>query len=202
MYRQGDELKLCSRPEWGTGKVTKVEHLTREGERDQRLWVKFPNVGMKTILAGVAEIERVGDPRPEEDDHSFAAREMSHQSGWLGEIMKDRPEEAMTSLPPECSDPFTSIRKRLERTIALFRFDGSSSSLIDWAIAQTGLDDPLSRFNRHELEAFFEQWRRARDARARDLVDEARRSRDNVSDLLKSAPAAAKSVLQGSRTRS
>ena len=202
MYRQGDELKLCSRPEWGTGKVTKVEHLTRDGERDQRLWVKFPNVGMKTILAGVAEIERVGEPRAQDDDHSFAAREMSHESGWLGEIMKDRPEEAMTSLPPECSDPFTSIRKRLERTISLFRFDGTSSSLIDWAIAQTGLDDPLSRFNRHELEAFFDLWRRARDARARDLVDEARRSGDNVGDLLKNAPAAAKSVLQGSRSRS
>jgi hypothetical protein len=202
MYRQGDELKLCSRPEWGTGKVTKVEHLTRDGERDQRLWVKFPNVGMKTILAGAAQIERVGEPRSDEDDHSFAAREMSHQGGWLGEIMKDRPEEAMTSLPQECSDPFTSVRKRLERTLTLFRFEASSSSLIDWAIAQTGLDDPLSRFNRHELEAFFEQWRRARDAQARELTDEARRNRENVNDLIQKAPPGAKAALQGSRSRS
>ncbi len=202
MYRQGDELKLSTRPEWGTGKVTKVEHLTREGERDQRLWVKFPNVGMKTILAGVAEIERVGELRADEDDHSFAAREMSHQSGWLGEIMKERPEEAMTCLPPECSDPFASLRKRLERTLTLFRFDASSSSLIDWAIAQTGLDDPLSRFNRHELEAFFDQWRRARDTQARELNEEARRTRENVNDLLKNAPPAARVALQGSRSRS
>ena len=202
MYRQGDELKLCTRPEWGTGKVTKVEHLTRDGERDQRLWVKFPNVGMKTILAGAAEIERVGEPLSGDDDHSFAARELSHESGWLGEIMKDRPEEAMTSLPPECSDPFTSLQKRLERTLSLFRFEASGSSLIEWAIAQTGLDDPLSRFNRHELEAFFDQWRRARDEQTRRLVEESRKNREDVSELIQRAPVSARNALQGSRSRS
>jgi hypothetical protein len=116
--------------------------------------------------------------------------------------MKERPEEAMTCLPPECSDPFTSLRKRFQRTLTLYRFDASSSSLIDWAIAQTGLDDPLSRFNRHELEAFFDQWRRARDAQARELADEARRNRENVNDLIKNAPPGAKAGLQGARSRS
>ena len=108
----------------------------------------------------------------------------------------------MTSLPPECSDPFTSIHKRLERTLSLFRFEASGSSLIEWAIAQTGLDDPLSRFNRHELEAFFDQWCRARDSQARSLAEEARRNRDDVAELINRAPVTARAALQGTRSRS
>jgi len=182
MYRQGEKIKLSQRPEWGVGQVTKVEHVTREGERDQRVWVKFPNVGMKTILAGAADIERLS--QPDGDDDTLVAREEAHETGWLGEIAKSRPEEAMTTLPPEATDPFRSVRSRFEFVAGLYRFNLDAASLIDWAIAQTGMDDPLSRFNRHELEEFFRRWAWERDELARKLASEAHRNGESVDDIV------------------
>ena len=197
MYRQDDEIRLQARPEWGIGVVQKVEFVTREGVKDQRVWIRFPNVGMKTILAGAAEVEVVNRANNEEDvEHTFAAREMAHESGWLGEIAKRQPEEAMTNLPPEVIDPFSSLRTRLEKILDLYRFNPDGGSIIEWAIAQTGLDDPLSRFNRHELEEFFKQWARVRDEQLRSLMTESRRNREPVDDLLKSADRGARQALE------
>lgn len=182
MYKQGDELKLCSRPEWGIGHVTRVEQVTREGQRDQRVWIRFPNVGVKTILAGAAQIERLNGELQEE--HTFAAREHAHETGWLGEISKTQPEEAMTKLPPETTDPFTSIRTRFKVMANLYRFRPDGASLIEWAIAQSGLDDPLSRFNRHQLEEFFRRWAWERDEHARQLVFESKRNGEPIDDLI------------------
>ena len=137
MYKQDDELKLCSRPEWGIGRVTKVEHVTREGTRDQRVWIRFPNVGMKTILAGAAEIEKMNVSEGDDEDHTLVARENAHEGGWLGEITKKRPEEAMISLPPEITDPFTPLRARFKLLADLYRFQPEGASLIDWSIAQS-----------------------------------------------------------------
>ena len=203
MYRQGDELKLNARPEWGTGSVQKVEFVTRDGQKDQRVWVRFPNVGMKTILAGSADVEVVNRQQDaDETEHTFAAREMAHESGWLGEIAKRQPEEAMTTLPPEALDPFSSVRSRLQKIFDLYRFNSNGGSLIDWAVAQTGLDDPLSRFNRHELEEFFKQWSRVRDDQLRTLMNEARRNREQVDDLMNSAHRDAKFALEECHGRS
>lgn len=187
MYKQGDELKLCSRPEWGIGRVTKVEHVTREGARDQRIWVRFPNVGMKTILAGAAEIERMNHTDEDDEDHTLVARENAHEGGWLGEITKKRPEEAMIALPPETADPFTPLRTRFKLLADLYRFQPEGASLIDWAIAQSGLDDPLSRFNRHELEEFFRRWAFDRDQLARQMFFEARHEGADLDDIVNAA---------------
>lgn len=203
MYRQGDELRLNARPEWGIGAVQKVEFVTRDGKKDQRVWLRFPGVGMKTILAGAADVEIVNrQHETDEVEHTFAAREMAHESGWLGEIAKRQPEEAMTTLPPETVDPFSSIRSRLQRLFELYRFNSNGGSLIDWAVAQTGLDDPLSRFNRHELEEFFKQWARVRDEQLRTLMNEARRNREPVEDLMKSAHRDARFALEECHGRS
>lgn len=200
MYQQGDELKLCSRPEWGIGTVSRVETVTRDGDRDQRVWVRFPSVGMKTILASAAKVE-VLNRQEVENEHTFAAREHAHESGWLGEIAKRKPEEAMTSLPPEAVDPFRSVRGRLDYALQLYRFTPQGASLIDWAVAQSGLDDPLSRFNRHELEEFFGRWAWARDEHVRALVGEARRNSEKIDDLLQSAGPAIQTVLTNANGR-
>lgn len=200
MYKQGDELKLCSRPEWGVGHVTRVEHVTREGQRDQRVWIRFPNVGVKTILAGAAQIEQLNGDGGEA--HTFAAREHAHETGWLGEISKKQPEQAMTSLPPETTDPFSSLRSRFRITAALYRFRPEGASLIDWAIAQSGLDDPLSRFNRHQLEEFFSRWAWERDEHARQLFLEAKRNGEAVDDLIKQADGRLHKALRDENARS
>ena len=49
-------------------------------------------------------------------------------------------------------DPFSSATERLKATLDNFRFNAQARPLIDWAIAQTGLDDPLTLYTRQELE--------------------------------------------------
>ena len=116
MYTQGMQVKHRQRPEWGTGSVNRIEALTRAGIRDQRLWIKFTNAGLKTLL--------------------------------------------------------------------------------DWAVAQSGLDDPLSRFNRTELESFYKDWARDRDVALHRLVTEFRHRREPVDAFLADAPRAALATLQ------
>lgn len=193
MYTQGMQVRHRQRPEWGAGSITRVETLTRGGNRDQRLWIKFGAAGLKTLLASAADLEVVEGTGAAE--HTFAAREIASEGGWLGQITKKRPEQAMSELPPDATDPFLTPERRLKNLLGLFRFDGSTK-LIDWAVAQSGLDDPLTRFNRTELEAFYKEWCRERDLQLFRLVNDFRRKRQPVDALLAEAPRAAHSVLQ------
>lgn len=193
MYTQGMQLRHRQRPEWGSGSVTRVENLTRGTNRDQRLWIRFANAGLKTLLASAADLEVVEGTGAAE--HTFAAREIASEGGWLGQITKRRPEQAMSELPPDATDPFLTPERRLKNLLALFRFDGGTK-LIDWAVAQSGLDDPMSRFTRIELEAFYKNWAMERDLALGRLVGEFRRKREPVDQLLAGAPKSALQVLQ------
>ena len=193
MFTQGMQVRHRQRPEWGAGNVTRVETLTRAGNRDQRLWIKFGAAGLKTLLASAADLEVVEGTGAAE--HTFAAREIASEGGWLGEIAKRRPEQAMAELPPDATDPFLTPERRLKNLLGLYRFDGNTR-LIDWAVAQSGLDDPLSRFNRIELEAFYKDWARERDLQLSRLVGEFRKKRQPIEALLADAPRAALGVLQ------
>ena len=101
----------------------------------------------------------------------------------------------MSELPPDATDPFLTPERRLKNLLGLFRFEGGAK-LIDWAVAQSGLDDPLSRFNRTELEVFYKDWCRERDLQLFRLVNDFRRKRQPVDALLVDAPRAALGVLQ------
>ena len=196
-FTQGMHLRHRQRPEWGIGVVSRVEVLTRAGMRDQRLWMKFGAAGLKTLLASAADLEIVEGTGAAE--HTFAARESASDGGWLGQIAKRRPEQAMSDLPPDATDPFLTAERRLKILLSLYRFDGTdrfTPKLTDWAVAQSGLDDPLTRFNRTELEAFYKQWSMDRDLALQRLVSDFRRQRISIDDLLIDAPRAALQVLQ------
>jgi hypothetical protein len=193
MYTIGMQVRHRQRPEWGAGSITRIEALTRAGLRDQRLWIKFGAAGLKTLLASGSDLEILDAGGVAE--HTFAAREIASEGGWLGEIARKRPEQAMTELPPDATDPFLTPERRLKNLLGLYRFDGGAR-LIDWAVAQSGLDDPLSRFNRTELEAFYKQWSMERDLQLSRLVGDFRRRRQPVDALLSEAPRAALQVLQ------
>lgn len=193
MFTTGMQVRHRQRPEWGAGSVTRVEPLTRAGTRDQRLWIKFGAAGLKTLLASAADLEVVEGSGAAE--HTFAAREIASEGGWLGTITKRRPEQAMSELPPDATDPFLTPERRLKNLLGLYRFD-SGAKLIDWAVAQSGLDDPLSRFNRIELEAFYKSWSMDRDVALHRLVSDFRKRRVPVDALLADAPRAALQVLQ------
>jgi len=194
--KQGDKIRHPKRPEWGIGQVTRIELVTRDGQTDSRVWVRFPSVGLKTLLASVAAPELIDAAAPDlatqlHAQPTLVDLEALREGGWLGEIAKNKPEDAMRSLPPRATDPFLALGKRFEHTVSLYRFNGQGHSLIEWAIAQSGLDDPLSRFSRHELEEFFKRWRFDLDAHCGRLLLELRREPQTVQTVLARAPAAA-----------
>lgn len=199
--KQGDRVRHPKRPEWGVGEVTRIELVTRDGQTDRRVWVRFPSVGLKTLLASVAAPE-LAEPAAKDLASQLHAQptlvdlEAMREGGWLGQIAKKKPEDAMRALPPRATDPFMSPAKRLEHTLALYRFTGQGRSLIEWAIAQSGLDDPLSRFSRHELEQFHERWRFDLDAHTLRLLQELRREPQTVQAIVARAPAPAAAVVR------
>lgn len=192
-FKMGDKVRSSKRPEWGVGSIMKLEAITFQGKTDQRIYVRFAAVGMKTLLASAADLEVVEGTGAAE--HTFAAREIASEGGWLGQIAQKKPEQAMSELPPNATDPFILPERRLRNLLGLYRFD-SNTKLIDWAVAQSGLDDPLSRFTRIELEAFYKSWTLERDLALSRLVGEFRRKREPIDALLADAPRSALAVVQ------
>jgi hypothetical protein len=201
----GDRVRVAAKPEWGIGTITKVEivnGLKSNGHVPQRLSVRFPNGGIKTLVTGHADLQRVSDAADQfTTDESPSARywDKVNESDWLGSMARRKIEEAMLTLPQDVRDPFNSLQKRLSLTLGLYRFDRSGRGLMDWAVAQTGLDDPLSRFTRHELEQKFERWVVERDSHLQKLLQEAQapgRDRSIVATALKEAPPAAVNMVR------
>ncbi|MEE2894567.1 MAG: DUF3553 domain-containing protein [Planctomycetota bacterium] len=196
-HKPGEYVRHPGKPEWGVGEVTKVELITRDGQPDRRVWIRFPNEGTKTVLASVAGLEVVEEEGlPRADGDTLLDRQSTHETGWLGQIAKQKPEDAMTSLPERTTDPFVPPRGRVQMIFELYRFNRTGGSLIEWAIAQSGLDDPLSRFNRHELEQFFDRWCWERDRALARTIDECRRAGEPVEEILRGAPASARRGLK------
>jgi len=182
-------MRHRDKPEWGIGTVTRVEATAVNGSPDWRVAVRFPNAGLKRLIASAAPLERVeGDePAGSPGAEAMANLERHAEDELLGPMAEKKMREAMAVLPERVTDPFKTIEQRVELTLELYRFDTSGRSLIDWAVAQTALDDPLSRFNRHELEQFFERWALERD---RHLVRLLKESHGNGRDLQGKIPPA------------
>jgi len=192
----GDRVRHASRPEWGIGTVVKIETVPVNGHTSQRLSVRFPNAGMKTLIADGVELHRVqdtGDPLSEHFDSAPVARAWNKytQDDWLSPVARKKVLEALISLPQEMRDPFFSLQKRLHQTFRLYRFDKSGKGIIDWAVAQTGLDDPLSRFSRQELEQHFARFASERDGHLQKLIQEARGDMSVINAALENTPPAA-----------
>lgn len=203
-FSHGDRIRHSGKPEWGIGTVTKVEQLPVNGQASQRLSIRFPNAGLKTLVTTHAPLERVdeaADPFAAGDQHSVKIWDKMNESEWLAPMVKRKVEEAMLSLPSEVRDPFNSMQKRITIMLSLYRFDRSSRGLMDWAVAQTGLDDPLTRFTRQELEQRFERWAHERDGYLAKMIQETRSSGAGndqavLMNALKSAPPMAQDTVR------
>jgi hypothetical protein len=199
-FEYGDRVRHTRRPEWGIGSIVKTEEVTLNGRRSQRVSVRFPNAGLKTIITSHAELQHVaalsGPESEGSETHPLGGWDKMQKSDWLGEVAQRKVEEAMVTLSPEVRDPFNSLRKRLEACLDLYRFDRTGRSLTDWAIAQSGLTDPLSRFTRHELEVLFDQWVAQREELLGRLLQEAKGEPDLVRQLIESAPRAARETVR------
>ena len=169
-YRAGDEVVHPSRPEWGTGIIRRTDTIVSADGGAQRLTVDFPNRGRVIINTAIATLI------PKEGTASMS----THTSGgWLGTLeqaSKNSPTHELWDLPDAMTDPFTSMAQRLSATLDSFRFSTAPRSLIEWACAQTGLQDPLSKYTRQQLEQHFSRFARDRDLHLKQLVQQLKRN--------------------------
>lgn len=174
------------RPEWGIGEVYEARLIQHEGRSAQRLVVTFPNRGRVVINTALAPLELQAD-RPlnaQEPSTSMNAtqRTTSSEGGWLAALERNgKPRGSeLWALPTSFSDPFLSDAQRLHNVLDSFRFGLDARSLIDWAVAQTGLADPLTKYTRHELEQGYQHFARDRELHLRDMVRQLKRQGQHV----------------------
>ncbi len=113
-------------------------------------------------------------------DSSGGGGGTSGGSGWLDALDSDgaKSNNELWDLPDELRDPFAGLAERLKATLQTYRFSTEPRALMNWAIVQTGLDDPLSKYTRSELEQAFPRYVRDRDAHLKDLVRQLKRAND------------------------
>ena len=184
----GDRLVHGSRPEWGIGTVTSAQPDHQDGQACQRLTIRFERVGLKTLSTAHAEL------RPEAEVPALASGVSEDP---FGPLSAADARAAMTKLPEEVNNPFATSRARLKAALDIFRFTGEGGSLIDWAAMQSGLKDPMTRFNRHELEELFRRFCQNRDEHLKKLVIElVKREPAVIAELVPTAPRAAQQLLR------
>lgn len=199
-FEFGDRVRHARRPEWGIGSVVKAELVTVDGDRTQRVSVRFPNAGLKTLSTSHAELQLIdqqASPNGAGDDAELLAGwERMDETDWLAPVVRRKVDEAMVALSSEVRDPFQSLPKRFALFLDLYRFERTGRSLVDWAIAQSRISDPLSRFTRHELEALFDRWAANRDKYLHRLIQEARSDPAMARAVVASASPAAREAVR------
>ncbi len=182
LFEVGQRVRHRARPEWGEGIVHAAQPVVAGGRRAQRLTVTFTHHGRVTLNTAHAELETAMNSTPPTSSDPAtpaASRAPGAPGGWLGKLESATgrsTEGTLTDLPEAATDPFASLSARLRATADLYRFSLEPRSLTDWAVAQTGLTDPLSQYNRHELEQQFKVFEQARYAHLRELLRAAKRS--------------------------
>lgn len=169
----GDRVIHAAKPEWGTGVVSSAQNLVHEGRPCQRLTIRFERAGLKTLSTAVASIRPADQADAPARSIAPSSDDPATGESWLDALEAGNPSEVMSRLPEAATDPFQSIGNRIKATLGLYRFTRSGGSLLDWAAAQTGMKDPLSRFSRHELEEYFSRFETNRDNHLRQLAQEA-----------------------------
>lgn len=209
-WTKGDRIVHAAKPEWGTGEVLQSQVAMQDGTTCQQLVVRFDRAGMKTIstafadlrpanpafvesVAGVATLP-APEPRPASVSVPAPAAEPTADEPPLGGA---NPVEVMTRLPESVTDPFLPLRKRVLAAVTLYRFGESPAGLLDWAAIQTGLQDPLSRFNRHQLEDYFGRFKVVLDQQLRKLLKDLRKQDpDYLAEVQAGASPAGKQALR------
>lgn len=174
-FHRGDRVLHPRCPQWGGGVVREAAAITHEGKPAQRLAVDFANRGRVVINTAVAPLVS-----HEEKVESVTMRSSSPSrvgGGWLTELEQatNNRSHELWDLPEALTDPFASASARLEATLQSYRYTTEARSLIDWAVVQTGEDDPLSKYTRSELEQAFPRFARNRDQHLQALVSQIKR---------------------------
>jgi len=170
LFKVGDVVVHPRRREWGDGVVEKAANIQQAETSGQRLTVTFRHHGRVTINTNVAPLVAKEMNQVMSSTKATGLADEAPKGGWLESLNGDKAETVLWSLPEAMADPFISLLQRLTATMDSYRFSKEARSLIEWAIAQTGLDDPLTRFTRHELEDGFDRFAHSRRLHLNDLV--------------------------------
>ena len=192
----GDRVAHPSYPEWGSGSVIKVENTALQGKPARRITVRFTQRGLKTFVGDPIPLDILATEHTMPGDGdlklpAIAEVEQLERSG-LTQAVEQKLLDIMLAIPMACRDPFNSGEHRLRRTLDLYKYDMSGRGLMEWAMAQNGMDDPLTRFNRTELEMYFKQFAHDRDRHLSKLLSELREESTMIKQLVAEAPVGAK----------
>lgn len=214
---KGDTVVHAGKPEWGPGDVLSVEGATHEGKPVQRVTIRFARAGLKTLSTAFAELRPApatgkvptsggSESLPSNPVMAGVAKpaEASHVQQVNVAMVEPDPDfavditaEALQKLPEAASDPFLPLIARLKATLAVYKYAESPAGLIDWAVTQTALRDPLSKYSRHDLEVAFERFRISVDNHLRKLLPLARKeSPKEVDALLAGASSGARQAMR------
>lgn len=188
-FKSGDHVVHPRRREWGQGVVEQAININHQGQSAQRLVVQFRNKGRVTVNTAVAPLAAADAatatltaPEPEPTPMETAAANDDSANGWLNSLSTQPRQTALWKLPETMTDPFATAKRRLLATLESCRFDDAPSnprSMLEWAMNQTGLDDPLSQFTRSEIEQAWPRFKRDRDNHLKELVSQLKRKNEN-----------------------
>ncbi|MFN3168453.1 MAG: DUF3553 domain-containing protein [Phycisphaeraceae bacterium] len=194
-FKVGDKVAHPKKPEWGTGVVVQAQTVTHDGVQAQRLRVDFANKRNTTLNTAIAPLVS-GDavnpnnrtpfqsPKGLGTDMSMSTDASKLGAGWLDQLEgRSGGKRELWDLPAACNDPFASDEQQLDATLDTFKYSTDPGPLFQWAVVQTGLDDPLTKHTRVELEQAFPRFARDRDNRLFELVRQMKRNGET--DLLR-----------------
>lgn len=169
-YQQGDVVTHPRRPEWGQGVVKAAQAIVHQGNAAQRLSIEFANHGRVVINTAVAPLAPKG--KKQTMSSSIAAGK-----GWLDQLERsNKNSHELWELPEALTDVFSSDLQRLAATLDSYKFTTEPRPLIDWAVIQTGMNDPLTKYTRHDLEQAFARFARNRDQHLKELIRQLKRN--------------------------
>jgi Protein of unknown function (DUF3553) len=169
-FQQGDVVTHPKRPEWGKGVVKLAQTIVHQGDTAQRLSVEFANHGRVVINTAVAPLAPKGQTQT-------MSPSITSSGGWLKQIERSNStSHELWDLPEALTDVFTSDLQRLLATLETYKYNTEPRPLIDWAVVQTGMDDPLSKYTRHDLEQAFARFARDRDLHLKEFVRQLKRN--------------------------
>jgi hypothetical protein len=168
----GQTVRNAARPEWGAGKVLRVQEVRQGDTCAHRVSVQF-QTGHKTMLVPPA---RLTAPTPERQ----------RSAGWIDQLAGTTTDDVLRKLPPSVTETLGGPRARIAALLPLYAYTPDPQGLVHWARRQTDIADPLSQWNRDELEAAFTAFAVERDAALRGYLAEIKQ---------REGPAAVKEIL-------
>ncbi|MFN5944117.1 MAG: DUF3553 domain-containing protein [Phycisphaerae bacterium] len=202
-FAKGESVIHTGKPEWGPGDIVSAEGQLHEGKPCQRLTIRFARAGLKTISTAFAELKPAEDSMSRQlinASREVAARDSMGDSPMdpLDKSMRRRAaEESLQKVPEDAIDPFRTPVQRLESMLKIYKWMDSPAGVLEWATSQTGLGDPMSMFNRHELEQHLDKFRIAVDNHMKKLLPVARKAdAAGVQRVLLTAGPSAKAALR------